>query len=243
MFIRSLMRTIANTTYNSVVYQDDTGQIEHEYTFYDRRNGRNHVNSVYPGPGFVFVLLHNKDREPSQVMLCAHSPVTGFRPWLTLGLGHFGCHNVFVDREYVYYNASRSGRFVVVTRENPAIVRELAFPGHVKGLAVTADYLIVGYFDHAPRQQRATSAGYLVIIDRRHLQPLATVDLNTDGPVGNINEIRCLSQPDHAHAAVDPDLAALQPFCLLRETVWQRYRRLLRTAWRRRLSAVTGRAS
>ncbi len=232
---------IANTTYNSVVYQDDKGQIEHEYTFYGRHDGRNHVNSVYPGPGFVFVLLHNKDREPSQVILCAHSLTTGFRPLLTLGLGHFGCHNVFVDQAYVYYNASRSGRFVVVTRQNPAIVRELSFPGHVKGLAVTADHLILGYSDHAPRSQRAASAGYLVIIDRRRWEPLATVDLNAAGPVGNINEIRCLSQPDHAHAAGDPGLQALQPFWLLRETVWQRYRRLVLTAWRRRFSAAPGR--
>ncbi|MCX7853790.1 MAG: hypothetical protein N2383_13565, partial [Caldilineales bacterium] len=76
---------IANTTHNSVVYQDDAGRVEHEYHFYGRHDGRHHVNSVYPGPDAVLVLLHNKGRAPSQAVLCAHSPTTGFRPVLTLG--------------------------------------------------------------------------------------------------------------------------------------------------------------
>lgn len=227
---------IANTTYNSVVYQDDAGHIEHEYPFYGRRDGRHHVNSVYPGPGFVFVLLHNKDRQPSQVILCAHSPTTGFRPVLTLGLGHFGCHNVFVDDRYVYYNASRAGRLVVVNRSQPAIVRELVFPGHVKGLSVTDGYLIIGYSDHAPRQQRVASRGYLAVIARAGLEPVTTVDLNDEGPVGNVNEIRCLSHLDHAHAATDATLTNLSAFCLLRETFWQRHRRLFLAALRQRLA-------
>lgn len=227
---------IANTTYNSVVYQDDAGQIEHEYHFFGRRDGRHHVNSVYPGPGFVFVLLHNKGWEPSQVVLCLHAPTAGFRPVLTLGLGHFGCHNVFVDEHHVYYNASQAGRLVVVDREQVAIVRELIFPGHVKGLAATATHLIVGYSDHAPRQQRVASRGHLVVITRATLEPVATVDLNDEGPAGNVNEIRVLSHPDHAHATADTTLAALSAFCLLRETFWQRSRRLFLTALRRRLA-------
>lgn len=227
---------IANTTYNSVVYQDDAGQIEHEYHFFGRRDGRHHVNSVYPGPGFVFVLLHNKDRRPSQVILCAHSPTTGFRPVLTLGLAHFGCHNVFVDHHYVYYNASRAGRLVVVNRSQSAIVRELTFPGHVKGLAATDGHLIIGYSDHAPRHHRSASKGYLVVIDRAGLEPVAIVDLNDEGSVGNVNEIRCLSHLDHAHATTDASLTNLPAFCLLRETFWQRAYRLFLTALRRRLA-------
>jgi hypothetical protein len=226
---------IANTTYNSVVYQDDAGQVEHEYPFYGCRDGRHHVNSVYPGPGVVLVLLHNKGREPSQAVLCAHTPTTGFRPLLTLGLGHFGCHNVFVDEHSVYYNASQAGRLVVVNRSQPAIVRELVFPGHVKGLAATTTHLIIGYSDHAPRHRRIASQGYLAVIDRATLEAIATVDLNTEGPVGNVNEVRCLSSTDHAHATTAATLPNLSAFCLLRETFWQRHRRLLLTALRRRL--------
>jgi hypothetical protein len=218
---------ITNTTYNSLVFQDDPGTVWHEFHFGDRSDEDiHHVNSVFPCGSLVLALLHNRNREPSQAILFSHQPRRGFERLATLGLAHYGCHNVFVDEHHLFYNASAAGKLVMIPKVSPANMRELTFPGHVKGMSVTDQHIFVGLSAHAPRDKRVASPGSVLVIDRPSLEHIATVDLNDDGPVGNINEIRCLSQTDHAHAGRETDLQGLHSFRLRRENKLQRYFRL-----------------
>jgi hypothetical protein len=115
------------------------------------------------------------------------------------------------------YNASLAKRLVVVDLERERLVKKLAFAGlakdmpanagHVKGISVTEDYLMVGVSEHTSRDKRPTSMGYLGVVDRCSLSVLAVVDLNFPGlphPIGNINEIRCLSGGELAQSRSAP---------------------------------------
>lgn len=219
---------ITNTTHNSLVFQDDAGDIWHEHHFGGRRDEDiNHVNSVFPCGSLVLALLHNHNREPSQAVLFEHSPATGFKVRETIGLAHFGCHNVFVDDQHLFYNASAAGKWVIIPKATPTAVRELVFDGHAKGMSVTERYVVIGLSAHAPRLERVSSPGSVLVIDRQDHDHIATVDLNQDGPIGNVNEIRCLSHRDYAHAGRQSDLHDLRSFRLRRESIMRRYLRLV----------------
>jgi hypothetical protein len=73
---------------------------------------------------------------------------------------------------------------------------------------VTNDHYIVGYSEHARREKRSSSCGYLAFVNRKNFRIDATIDLNQlNGPVGNINEVRCLSGMDFSHGLTsEPDV-------------------------------------
>jgi hypothetical protein len=123
-----------------------------------------------------------------------------------LSLWHENCHNVFFDEARLYYNASLAKRLVAVDLERERVSKKLSFAritsdmpvnsGHVKGISVTKDHLVVGVSEHTTREKRPTSKGYLAVVDRHSLSTLAVIDLNFPDlphPIGNINEVRCLS--------------------------------------------------
>jgi len=114
---------------------------------------------------------------------------------------------VFADGDRLLYNASRNGDFVALDLAAGRVIRRHRFPGYTKGLAVTRRHVIVGYSDKAEREDRPTSKGFLAIIDRKSLELEACVDLNAaeEVPViGNVNEVRCISEPDDGHGRGTP---------------------------------------
>ncbi|RME47959.1 MAG: hypothetical protein D6791_04550 [Chloroflexi bacterium] len=205
---------IANTERNSVVFQGLSVDVYHEYHFYGKHDDFNHVNSVFPCGESVAVLLHNRGRAPSEIIVLDHARNRGFVPKKRIELKHWGCHNVFFDAGHLYYNASQDGRFVVVDLHSKRIVRTLRFPGHTKGLAASDTLLIIGYSEHAVREARASTKGYLAVVDRMSLDVLAIVDLNIEAPTGNVNEIRLLSPPDQAHVGRRCAAGMLESFSL-----------------------------
>jgi hypothetical protein len=198
---------VANTGFNEISLIED-GKCSGGHRFGGFSTDVNHVNSVFPiGETKMLVMLHNGGKTRSEV--CVLEYVNGaiketarFPTWDT------GCHNIFTDGKIITYNASGRGDFVVIDIATQSVINRRRFPGHTKGLAVTNDHYIVGYSEYAKRAERSASNGYLAFVNRKSLRIDATIDLNRlNGPVGNINEVRCLTGVDWSHGlAADPDV-------------------------------------
>jgi hypothetical protein len=116
------------------------------------------------------------------------------------------CHNIFVDRNYLFYNASAAREFIAVDLAKETVVKKLPFPGfHTKGMSVTQDYIVIGLSAHAAHyMDRIHSVGRLAVIDRHTLSVIKVIEVELPtlaAPIGNINEIRCLSEPELGHSA------------------------------------------
>lgn len=190
---------VANTFYNSVTYQTLDGSVRQEYHFYNSNTDTNHVNSVFPCGDLVLVMLHNH-KQKSQVWVLEHDLRRGFTPRHVIHLPDPSCHNVFVDDRHLYYCASGSRRFIVVDYRKQRIVQDILASGHTKGLSVTDNHLVIGVSEHAEREARRSSRGQLLVLDRRRFGIVAMIDLNDEGNVGNVNEIRSVSLPELARS-------------------------------------------
>lgn len=233
----------ANTHRNCVVYQAADGA-QQRHHFDGQQHNANHVNSVFVAGNIVYAMLHNK-ANLSEVAVLRHEPARGFKPLRRVRLPHSGCHNVCVDGQRLYYNASGYGHFVALNLASGRPETELRFKGHTKGLSVTREHIVFGYSDFAVRAARQQSRGHLAVLDRESLGLVATIDLNVaelPQPAGNVNEIRCLSEPDAAHGSAEEILWRTQPrFVARHEALWLRIealKKLLRK--RRRTAAANG---
>ena len=199
---------IANTGFNSIDYISfDTFSSKRCYInglCYDK----NHVNSIYPiGPNKLVVMLSNmknKHAVSSEIAILRNHFAKGFVTEKKLSLWDKGCHNIFLDDKVLAYNASKMGDFVLVSLGSGKIIHRINFSGYTKGLSVTKDYFLVGYSDLAERDDRNTSSGYLAIINRSNLEVEATINLSDSSlpyRVGNVNEVRCLSERDFGHSS------------------------------------------
>lgn len=196
---------VANTSANAVESIPLDGDAPDAYHFGGHTEDVNHVNSVYPvSESRLLALLHNANTPAgiSEVAVLDHVAGEGFELVNRTRLWDEGCHNIFIDPPLLVYNASSAGVFCVYDLETNTFRRRLEFPGHTKGLAVSDSHFVIGYSEHASRDERFTSHGQLAVIDRTSLETAATIDLNVDDlphPIGNINEVRLLDQPDAGH--------------------------------------------
>lgn len=205
---------LANTRYNSIDYiplNENSDNKIVRYTFDEVNYDFNHINSVYPwGEKNVLVLLNNKGRIESEIVLMEtiedDNSIAELKCKKRLRTWHIGCHNVFADHKILVYNASADENFVIVDLIKDKKLCSIRFPGHVKGLSVTKDYFIIGYSEFAERQARKITRGYLAIIDRHTFNVVSKIDLNHPSlphAVGNVNEVRCLSERDYGHSFTD----------------------------------------
>lgn len=206
---------VANTFYNSVTYQTLDGSVRQEYHFYNSNTDTNHVNSVFPCGDLVLVMLHNF-KQRSQVWVMEHDLRRGFTPRHVIHLADPSCHNVFVDDRHLYYCASGSRRFIVVDYRKHRIVKDILASGHTKGLSVTDNHLVIGVSEHAEREARRASRGQLLVLDRRKFGIVAMIDLNEEGNVGNVNEIRSITLPELARSGERSIAQNLRSFTLAR---------------------------
>jgi hypothetical protein len=198
---------VTNTGFNEISLIQD-GKYTGGYRFDGSSSDVNHVNSVFPmGETKMLVMLHNGGRITSEI--CVLERINGtikniarFSTW------DIGGHNIFTDGKIIAYNASDAGDFVLIDIAAQSVITRRRFPGHTKGLAVTNDHYIVGYSEHAKREKRFNSRGYLAFVNRNSFRVDATIDLNRiNGPVGNVNEIRCLTEVDFSHGSTaDPNV-------------------------------------
>ena len=198
---------VTNTGFNELSLIRN-GKFSGGYRFGGFSSDVNHINSVFPiGETRMLVMLHNGGKASSEICVLeratdAIKEVTRFPIWDT------GCHNIFTDGKTLAYNASGRGDFVVADLATQTVTARRRLPGHTKGLAVTNDHFIIGYSEHARREKRLSSCGYLAFVNRKNFRIDATIDLNQpNGPVGNINEVRCLSGMDFSHGLTsEPDV-------------------------------------
>ncbi len=199
---------IANTGHNSIVYlADDASQ--QEYFFGNLTHDHNHVNSIFSYGEVLLVMLHNKAHKETELAMLRHDRAKGFAFATTLSLWNIGCHNIYVEDQFLYYNASREQQIVVVDIPRNQIAHKIQLDGHTKGMSVVGNHMIVGVSEHTVRDLRSTSKGHLVVIDKESLTQITTIDINFPDlphPVGNINEVRCISDKDLAHT-VNPQPA------------------------------------
>lgn len=199
---------IANTGFNSLDYVSLETPSRQRHFFNGLRQDVNHVNSVYPcGAEQVLSVLNNRGRKLSELAVLRRDSRKGFELIETLPLWDVECHNIFADGDLLVYNASKKGDFVAVGMNTERVIRRIHFPGYTKGLSVTEKHFIVGYSDHAPREERMTSRGHLAVINRRTLDLMTCVNLNHPSHppgIGNVNEVRCLSETDYGHSRPDP---------------------------------------
>lgn len=197
----------ANTDFNNIVYQTLDGRNYHSYHFEGRSIDHNHINSVFPCGHQIFALLHNKGRTLTELAILDHHPDTGFTYRQSISIWDHGCHNVFLENKRLYYNASSNGQFVVADLERQEILIRRSYPGHTKGLSVNDKHIVIGFSEHAERSTRANTRGYLAVINQQTLKEIDIVDLeelDLPHPIGNINEIRCVSGGERAHASSTP---------------------------------------
>lgn len=196
-----------NTDFNNIVYQTLDGTTYHSYHFEGKSFDHNHINSVFPCGNQIYALLHNKGRTLTELAILDHDPKAGFTYRQSLSIWDHGCHNVFLEGDRMYYNASSTGQFVVVDLPTQQILTRLTYPGHTKGISVVGDHIVIGFSEHAERHARDKTRGFLAVINQKTLKEIDIIDLDElDLPlsVGNINEVRCISGGERTHASDSP---------------------------------------
>jgi hypothetical protein len=194
---------LTNTAFNSLVFFDFEEDLTQKFIFDDAETDQNHVNSVLPFQGKVIVVLHNRGKKESEIVVLAHSRGTGFVVEERKSLWHLGCHNIYLDHDFLYYNASRKHELFRINLDDSSQRQGVHFPGwHTKGLSVDQDFLVIGLSEHTLREKRSTARGKLAVVDRNRFKIVTTIDLNfpeLPHPVGNINEVRCISGEELGH--------------------------------------------
>ena len=208
----------ANTDFNSIVYHGLYDNVRHEYHLNDKTTDANHINSVFPVKDKIISLLHNRGSR-SEVVILDHDSINGFKVFNSFKLWHSGCHNIYIDDNYLYYNASSEGKFIVVDIVNRSIDKIINFPGHTKGLSFDGKHIVIGVSQHSQREQRYNSRSYLAVIDKDSHEFITMIDINIPElqyAAGNINEIRYLSHDEHAHSNLNLNVENMKTFKLVK---------------------------
>ena len=163
------------------------------------------VNSCYPDGDFVWVVKHNRDRRPSEIVRLKHwgRDLVVDEIYRT---PDFGIHNVHVEGGRIYYNASIAGEIVrleIADYESEDIEVKLRMPWmrtgfgdmHVKGMGDAGEHLIVGVSEDGDIHTRFNSHGHLVFVNKETLERdhVFSPRMHKNEPIGNINEIVVIS--------------------------------------------------
>jgi hypothetical protein len=82
-------------------------------------------------------------------------------------------------------------------------------------LSVTERYFVIGVSEMSERSERPKSKGYLALIDKKTLSLVKLIDLNRvtyPQNLGNINEVRCLSEYDFSQSITKSTLLNVTPY-------------------------------
>ena len=156
------------------------------------REDVNHINSVRVHGDLMYLMLHNGaalDPTVKSAILCLkwkESEIQWFE-WLL----YRGCHDVEVDGDVLYYNASEDGRTCRVNRES-GVTDELIIGGHSKGMwRLDEETMVVGSSVNSKyHEDRRDSYCDLVYIDLKkwEVKERETI-LLANRSAGQINEI------------------------------------------------------
>jgi hypothetical protein len=134
----------------------------------------------------VAVLLHNRHDRPSEVALVNNTADGPLATVARTPLAHQGAHNLYVRDNVALYNASEDGAVVTYDLDKQRVITEVGVGGHVKGMAITNNHLVVGTSQHAIFADRFGAAADILVFAQDNPTVYARMPL---GNVGNINEI------------------------------------------------------
>lgn len=151
-----------------------------------------HINSVFIRDQQLFVIAHRFDKG-SQIACFSYPELEllSIRP-----CEHkTGLHNIWVTGEGQQISChSEAGTLVDLAEDVELWSSGSAI--YTRGLAASAEYVVLGESQRSGRDLRHSSISGLWIIDRKTWKALDYICL---GPYGVVNEVRLLDVPDEAH--------------------------------------------
>lgn len=151
-----------------------------------------HLNSVFEKNGRLYVIAHRFTKGSQLATLSLPDcKVLDVR-----SVGRMtGLHNIWVTEDGRKISChSEAGNLIDL--ENNKVLWESGAPIYTRGLAASADHILVGESLKTPRISRSHSMSGLWVLDRRTWQPS---DYFCLGPYGVVHEVRLLDVPDEAH--------------------------------------------
>jgi len=190
---------VVNTEFNSIVSWEKTKGILSTYHVNNVSYDLNHVNSVHVDRNHIAIMLHNKRKMESQIEVLIREGAT-LKKEAIYSLFDVQCHNIELDEENLFYNASADRSFVSIDRNSGKVRKRIKFAQHTKGLACEQEYILVGLSDYTKRDQRSTSSSWIAILRKDSLEKVKILPLNIEGigdRIGNVNEIRVLNNTNY----------------------------------------------
>lgn len=151
-----------------------------------------HLNSVFLKDERLYVIAHAHTKGSKLATFAYPSlELIDIEPLGT----RTGFHNIWVTSEGQRISChSESGSLIDLDEQQP--LWESGSAMYTRGLAASAQYVLVGESQKTGRDLRRSSMSGIWILDRRTWQ---AVDYICLGPYGAVNEVRILDVPDEAH--------------------------------------------
>lgn len=178
-----------------------------------------HFNSVFLKNDYLYVLAHRFKR-CSQVLKFSYPDCVLLETYEIKQRS--GLHNVWVDDAgNIIACHSDAGELIEVKTNETIWASGSSY--YSRGLAATADVIVVGDSQIATRENRKTLPSDLWIVDRKTLNALDYLPL---GPYGAIHEVRILDVEDEAHhSKIFDGLNHLEDAILERQNVLAEHRK------------------
>lgn len=151
-----------------------------------------HVNSVYLTGDRLWVVAHRYNKG-SQLLTFRYPELELIH---TESLGkRTGLHNIWITMEGQRISCdSEHGTIIDLDAGRP--LWHSGAPIYTRGLAASADYVLVGESQKIKRSERGSSLSAIWLIDRKTWK---AVDYFCLGPYGAVHEVRLIDTPDEAH--------------------------------------------
>lgn len=151
-----------------------------------------HLNSVYEKNGLLYVIAHGHNKGSLLATL-------GYPDLEMVSLepieGRTGLHNIWVTDEGQKI-ACHSNVGALIDLDSNKVIWEAGSPIYTRGLAASADFVLVGESQMTGRDLRRSSLSGLWVLESGTFKTLDYICL---GPYGAVNEVRLLNVSDLAH--------------------------------------------
>lgn len=151
-----------------------------------------HLNSVFESNGVLYVIAHRHQKGSALATFSYPDlELVNVQPIKD----RTGLHNIWVTGDGAKISChSETGSLIELTENE--VLWESGSPIYTRGLAATADFVLVGESERTRRASRRYSTSGLWLLDRKTWRALDYLWL---GPYGVVHEVRLLSGKDEAH--------------------------------------------
>jgi len=192
---------LVDTHNNRLLRVDGSGELISIYRLGPENNDVLHLNSVFTTNSHIHLLAHMGDTPPSKLITFENR--NHLEQVTERSLVYSGCHNIYLDSSHVYFNASRQGQLVKYDLSTKR-TDSLNYGGHVKGMSVIQNYMVIGVSETKVRAERKLSRASIAFVNLDDFSKHRLFQLRSDeegNEIGNVNEIRCLSHVEKSYNA------------------------------------------